>query len=133
MDASVAETAAGADGCPANAGATLAPFAIEASTLLKVLGHEGRLTVVGHLRDGRKTVRELEALMDCPQPVVSGHLARLRFEGLVSFEREGRTRTYALVDERTRRMVDLLTACFRADLRPLPRSDGEGAGLEFGA
>jgi len=90
----------------------LAPHAFEASSLLKVLGHEGRLTVLTHLRDGEKTVRQLQALMGASQPVVSSHLARLRFEGVVSFRRVGKSSYYALTDAKAREVLAVLDRVF---------------------
>jgi DNA-binding transcriptional ArsR family regulator len=95
----------------------LAPVAFEASMLLKVLGHEGRLTVLSHLRDGGRTVGELQKLVGAPQPVVSSHLARLRHEGLVSYERVGRRTTYFLTDAKARQVLDAIDAAFCNGLR----------------
>lgn len=90
----------------------LGPFAEEASALLKTLGHEGRLLVLCHLREGPRTVSELQELMRTSQPVVSSHLARLRFEGLVDFRKVGKSASYFLVDGRVRRVLDALDAVF---------------------
>ncbi|MCB1332015.1 MAG: helix-turn-helix transcriptional regulator [Maritimibacter sp.] len=79
-------------------GPRLAPHAPELSSLMRVLGHTGRLLLLGHLSDGGKTVRQLQALLDAPQPLVSSHLARLRLEGLVRFDRVGKTSVYRLED-----------------------------------
>ncbi|SMH48665.1 helix-turn-helix transcriptional regulator [Maritimibacter sp. HL-12] len=100
----------------------LAPHAFEASSLLKVLGHEGRLTVLTHLRDGEKTVRQLQALMAATQPVVSSHLARLRFEGIVSFRRVGKSSYYALSDDKAREVLEVLDRVFCPGL--VDRADG---------
>ncbi|GKY88486.1 ArsR/SmtB family transcription factor [Sinisalibacter aestuarii] len=98
-------------------GGTLAPYAFEASTLLKVLGHEGRLMVLSHLKDGPKTVGELQALMGAAQPVISSHLARLRYEGLVSFDKDGKTSIYALTDDKARLILEMIGSVFCDGLR----------------
>ena len=43
----------------------------EAATLLKALGHDGRLTILCHLRTGPKSVTELEDLLSARQAIVS--------------------------------------------------------------
>jgi ArsR family transcriptional regulator len=98
-------------------GGNLAAYAFEASTLLKVLGHQGRLMVLSHLKDGPRTVGELQELMGATQPVISSHLARLRFEGLVTFEKFGKTSIYALADDKARQILDLIGAVFCDGLR----------------
>ncbi len=96
----------------------LAPHAFEASTLMRTLGHSGRLMVLCHLYDGARTVGELQELVGATQPVVSSHLARLRHEGLVRFERVGKTNHYELADDRVRAVVSLLNSAFCPGLAP---------------
>ncbi|VDC24824.1 ArsR/SmtB family transcription factor [Pseudogemmobacter humi] len=79
--------------------------ATEAATLLKALGHEGRLMILCHLLGGPKSVTALENLLESRQAVVSQQLARLRHEGLVTARREGQTIYYALLDPK---VVDIL-------------------------
>ena len=106
-----------ADGT-AGTGQALVPFAFEASSLLKALGHEGRLMILGHLRDGAKSVAELNEVIPTSQSVISSHLARLRYEGLVRFRKEGKRHLYELADPRTRDMIDLITGVFCEGLKP---------------
>ncbi|MEH6774907.1 MAG: metalloregulator ArsR/SmtB family transcription factor [Cereibacter changlensis] len=84
----------------------------EASTLLKALGHEGRLTILCHLRDGPKSVTELENLLMSRQAIVSQQLARLRLEGLVSARREGQAIYYSLLDPKVTELIGLLAQLF---------------------
>lgn len=93
------------------------PNAPEASALFRALGNEGRLTILTHLREGPLTVRELENLTGIPQPMVSSHLARLRFEGLVSFRKVGRSSVYSLEDATARQLLDALDDVFCTGLR----------------
>lgn len=79
-----------------------------AASLLKALGHDGRLTILCHLRRGPKSVTELENLVQNRQAVVSQQLARLRLEGLVSARREGQAIYYSLLDPRVAEMIGLL-------------------------
>ena len=96
----------------------LAPHAPDLSALLRALGHHGRLALLDHLRGGGKTVRELQDLLGASQPVVSSHLARLRHEGLVRFERDGKCSVYYLVDGPLRALLDHLDTAFCDGLRP---------------
>ncbi len=75
---------------------------------LKSLSHPARLILLCRLAEGPAIVSELETFLDLPQAEVSRHLARLRADALVRTERQGRTITYALAEERTARVVKLL-------------------------
>ncbi|WP_456388937.1 ArsR/SmtB family transcription factor [Profundibacter sp.] len=93
-------------------GASLAPHAFKASSLLKALGHEGRLMILCHLNNGEKTVTELQALLSAPQALVSSQLARLRHEGMVTFRKEGQTSYYSLSDKKARQVLNLVNKIF---------------------
>ncbi|HPE24466.1 ArsR/SmtB family transcription factor [Albidovulum sp.] len=84
----------------------------EAATFLKAFGHDGRLTILCHLKSGPKSVTELENLLSSRQAVVSQQLARLRLEGLVSARREGQAIYYSILDPRVLEMVNLLSRLF---------------------
>ena len=83
-----------------------------ATTFLKALGHEGRLTILCHLTTGPKSVIELETLLSSRQAAVSQQLARLRLEGLVSARREGQAIFYSILDPKVEHMVRLLAQMF---------------------
>jgi len=84
----------------------------EAATLLKALGHDGRLTILCHLRTGPKSVTELENLLSARQAIVSQQLARLRLEGLVRARREGQAIFYSLLDPNVSEIIELLARLF---------------------
>lgn len=88
----------------------LVAAASDASTFLKALGHDGRLTILCHLLTGPKSVTELENLLASRQAVVSQQLARLRYEGLVSARREGQAIYYSILDPK---VVDILAVLKR--------------------
>jgi len=75
---------------------------------LKSLAHEARLVILCRLSEGPATVGELEQLIGIRQSSVSQQLARLRAEGLVETERNGRSIRYSIADERTARVVRVL-------------------------
>lgn len=79
---------------------------------LKSLSHPTRLMILCRLAEGPTSVGELEAMLRVPQAAVSKQLARLRKEGLVQFERNGRVLTYSLKEDRTSRVIATLYAEF---------------------
>lgn len=91
---------------------TLVGQADAAANFLKALGHDGRLTILCHLRTGPKSVTELENLLSSRQAVVSQQLARLRLEGLVSTRREGQTIYYSILDPKVEALIALLARLF---------------------
>lgn len=93
----------------------LTKAATDAATLLKALGHEGRLTILCHLMEGPKSVTELENLLESRQAVVSQQLARLRLEGLVSTRRDGHTIYYSIRDTKVVDLLHVLQRLFNTD------------------
>ena len=79
-----------------------------ATTMLKALGHEGRLMILCHLTHGERTVGELEQLLSWRQPAVSQHLARLRTDRLIKARRSGREIYYRISDHRVRHLLEAL-------------------------
>lgn len=92
--------------------ACLSPHAFEAASLLKTLGHKGRLMILCHLSESEKSVTELQALLPASQALVSSHLARLRYEGLVAFRKDGKTNLYTLKDHKARQVLNLVNDIF---------------------
>ena len=76
----------------------MAQNANAASGYLKALGNETRLMILCHLTPGKKSVGELETLLDSRQATVSQHLARLRPDGLVDVRRQGKSAYYSIAD-----------------------------------
>ena len=86
--------------------------ALEAAEFLKVLAHRDRLWLLCELVSGEKTVTELEDALHIRQSSVSQHLARLRHEGFVKTQRDGKKIFYSIADTRTFKMVKLLNELF---------------------
>jgi DNA-binding transcriptional ArsR family regulator len=101
---------------------TLMAEARAASDLLKALSHETRLLILCLLTEGEKSVSDLERILAMPQAAVSQHLARLRYDGLVSPRRDGRNIYYSIAETEARAIMDTLKALF---CRSLTR-EGEG-------
>jgi len=67
-----------------------------AARFFRVLGDATRLRILRLLEDGERSVGELVAALDQPQPRVSTHLACLRHCGFVTADRRGREVFYGL-------------------------------------
>jgi DNA-binding transcriptional ArsR family regulator len=95
-----------------------APFRLpdspaEADLLAKyfrVLGDRTRLRIIELVAESERSVGELSALLDAPQPKVSNHLACLRWCGFVATRREHRRIHYRLADERVAAVIELARA-----------------------
>lgn len=86
--------------------------ATEAADMLKSLANPGRLRILCALVPGDMTVGELEEATGASQSYVSGQLLRLRAEGLVACEREGRSMRYRLSDPRVRPLLERIYELF---------------------
>ena len=64
---------------------------------------------------GRKSVTELEKLLESRQAAVSQQLSRLRLEGLIVPRRDGKTIYYSLADVRARKLIETMYELFCAD------------------
>ncbi len=92
----------------------MAESAAEAATYLRILSNAARLLLVCQLVESPKRVGELEEALGLGQAYVSQQLARLRAEGLVTAEKEGRIVTYSLTDDRVAALVQVLYDLFCA-------------------
>ena len=90
--------------------------AAEAADMLKALSNAGRLRILCALVPGDLSVGELEKALGASQSYVSGQLLRLRSEGLVSCEREGRSMRYSLADPRVRPILERIYEIFCPDM-----------------
>ena len=84
----------------------------EAAEVMKVLTNPARLRILCALLPGERCVGELEEMLGASQSYVSGQLARMRSEGLVSCDREGRTIRYRLADPRVGPILERLYEVF---------------------
>lgn len=84
----------------------------EAAAVLKSLSNPKRLRLLCALAPGPMTVGELEQTIGASQSYVSGQLLRLRSEGIVASERDGRIMRYELTDPRVRPVLECLYDVF---------------------
>lgn len=84
----------------------------EAADVLKSLSNPSRLRLLCALVPEDKSVGQLVDMLGTSQSYVSGQLLRLRGEGLVSCERDGRVVRYSLADPRVRPVLECLYEVF---------------------
>lgn len=84
----------------------------EVSDLLRALSHPQRLMIMGHLAQGPKTVTELTDLCVVSQSQLSQFLGRMKAEGLVRSERQGKYQYYAVADERLIQLIAVIQNIF---------------------
>lgn len=72
----------------------------EVCLILKALSHPQRLLILGHLLEGPRTVGELVELCEASQSQMSQFLTRMKLEGLLSSEKDGKFQVYSLADKR---------------------------------
>src|SRR5690606_18177759 len=91
----------------------------EAAELLKMLSNPARLRILCALLPGELSVGELEQSLEASQSYVSGQLARMRAEGFVAAQRDGRTIRYRLNDKRLAPVLERLYDVFCSpDINP---------------
>ena len=82
--------------------------ASEAASMLRVLSHEARLSVLCDLAAGERSAGALVESSGLSQSALSQHLAKLREEGVVATRRDGQTIFYRLADGRAARLIGVL-------------------------
>jgi ArsR family transcriptional regulator, arsenate/arsenite/antimonite-responsive transcriptional repressor len=96
------------------------------ATVVKTLGHRGRLRILALLAHGQTSVCQMAAAMKIPVSTMSGLLLELRHGGLVQEERRGKWVFYSLLhDAPARGLLDVVLAQIRTD--PQVRKDAAAA------
>ncbi len=90
--------------------------AAAAAALLKALANEDRLLILCNLAAGEKNVTELQEILGLRQPTLSQQLARLRYEGLVEFRRDGKSIHYRLASDEAAKVIEVLYELYCAPL-----------------
>ena len=104
---------------PSMKGASMEEMAVNAENaaeFLKALANKHRLMILCRLVMGPSTVTELERVLSLRQSSVSQQMARLRLEGFVKSERNGKAVKYSLADERVTKIVKVLYEMYCGDL-----------------
>ena len=96
------------------------------ATVVKTLGHRGRLRILSLLAHGETSVCQMAAALRLPVSTVSGLLLELRTGGLVREERRGKWVFYMLLDGAdVGALLDVILAQVQAD--PQVRKDAAAA------
>lgn len=77
------------------------------ATFFKTLGHPTRLAIVDFLREGEKSVNELQTLLGADQSTVSQQLAKLRNARIVRPRKKGTTVFYSVADPLVFKLLDV--------------------------
>jgi DNA-binding transcriptional ArsR family regulator len=81
-------------------------YAIKAG-FFRVLGHPARVRILELLRDGEKSVGELQAALELDSSGTSQHLAALRQHGIVENRKVGTTVRYSVRDPLVFEMLEV--------------------------
>ena len=84
----------------------------KASDFLKALSHENRLLLLCILAERERSVTELENILSLRQAMVSQQLARLRYDGMVTTRRDGKTIYYSLANDDIRKVISVIYDIF---------------------
>lgn len=97
------------------------PFRLQAfkAELFKALAHPTRIRILELLREGERSVSELQVQLEIELSSVSQQLAILRSKQLVTGRKEGTNVYYRAVDERVFELLDVARAIFTAQLASL--------------
>lgn len=90
----------------------------EAEMLLKLMASSARLAILFHLVEGEQKVGALVDLVQLSQPAVSQHLARMRYEGLVTAEKRGQSVHYRIARPEVLKLMEAIENIFLKTEKP---------------
>jgi len=79
------------------------------SEILKALAHPTRLQIITGLMKNECNVGQIQKKLGVPQSTISQHLRVLRSSGIVKARQEGAKRCYKVVDNRARKIIQIVT------------------------
>ena len=83
-----------------------------AANMMKAISHPMRLSILGHLGDGKQlTVTEIHNIMNIEQSTASHHLGILKDKGILASKREGKNTLYYLKHENLSQLVRCISEC----------------------
>jgi ArsR family transcriptional regulator len=97
-------------------GAGQPPIYTLKAEFFRTLGHPVRVRLLQLLREGERTVGDLQAALDLDSSGTSQQLAALRKQGLVASRREGTNVYYRVKDRRTLELLELAKRIIAANL-----------------
>jgi ArsR family transcriptional regulator, virulence genes transcriptional regulator len=84
----------------------------EVAELLKFLSHPKRFLLLCKLRDGAKTVWELEKSCNVSQSQLSQFLAAMREDGILHADKQGQFVSYSIADTRILELMNEMQRIF---------------------
>src|ERR1700687_6468810 len=87
--------------------------------LFKALAHPARIRILELLREGEKSVTEMQLALSAEGSSVSQQLAILRMKNLVDTRKEGNVIFYRLRDRQVNKLLDVARQIFEAHVIPL--------------
>lgn len=106
-------------------------YALKAE-FFRALGHPVRIRLLQLLRDGERTVGDLQAALDLDSSGTSQQLAALRNQGLVESRRDGTSVYYRIKDRRTLELLELAKLVIASNLEEGQALLDGLAGEDFG-
>ena len=92
--------------------------------LFKALAHPARIRILELLREGEKSVTEIQLALSAEGSTVSQQLAILRMKNLVDTRRERNVIYYRLRDRRVNKLLDVARQIFEAHVIQLQSMTG---------
>ena len=86
--------------------------AAQAEELLKILANQSRLLILCYLLEGEKTVGDLNEHVQLSQPALSQHLAKMRYQGLLSCRKEGQLVYYKISSKEAEAVLNTLHSLY---------------------
>lgn len=80
----------------------------EVAELLKVLANENRLLILCELAKESQSVGTLLTKLDITQSGISQHLAILKANGILDYNKKAQTIVYSIKDERIYKLLDVI-------------------------
>jgi DNA-binding transcriptional ArsR family regulator len=93
--------------------------------LFKALAHPTRIRILELLREGEKSVTEMQLALSVEASTVSQQLAILRMKNLVDTRREGNIIFYRLRDRRVNKLLEVARQIFEAHVIQLQKITDE--------
>lgn len=86
-------------------------FIQSASIAMRALGHPVRIKIIEYLRGGKKSVGQIQKIINLSQPVTSQHLRFMYSRGIVDYIQDGTTYNYFIANEFINKIYDCISDC----------------------
>ena len=91
----------------------------QAARCLKALAHPTRLGILCLLRDGEKTVYELQTLLDCTQSNISQHLGIMRARDILTTRKEANQVYYQVKNHKLFQALEVIQEVYCKSQTPV--------------